>query len=114
MEDGIFYPNKLTKSEIRDLSGWRLKVAVLHFGVGRKYCVDLGYGYKMMRSNYFADMGTVHVVADNNGLWDNPIDLVDEINWDDSSEFIRLCGVNLDGVYKNRITKQLKIKKRGA
>jgi len=103
----IFYPNDLKLEEVEQLSGWKLKIAVMHFGIGRDDCVRFGYGYKMMKSNIFADKETIHLVADEDGIQAPLIDLGDEIDWDDPASLIAECGVKIPKLYKDRVKEQL-------
>jgi len=107
IEDSVFYPNELTKEDIERLNGWKLKTAVMHFGVGRGDCVRFGYGYKLTKSNVFANKETIHLVADSFGLMKHPIDLDSEIDWDSPASLITECGIKLSDLYKNRIKSQL-------
>ena len=105
MED-IFYPNNLSIEDVDKLSGWKLKIAVLHFGIGRKDCIRFGYGYKFIKSNIFAEKPTIHFVADRDGE-QRPIDLESEIDWDSPVDLLAECGIKISDIYKQRIKSQL-------
>lgn len=93
MAEDVFFPNNLTKEESEKLSGWKLKVAALHFGAARGDCVHFGYGYGLKYSPKF-DKKTIHLLADRDGRQEPAICLGDEIDWDDPSELLREIGVS--------------------
>lgn len=90
----IFYPNNLTQEEIQKLDGWKLKVATLHFGVKRGDCVRFGYGYALKKACMFSEEETIHLVADNQEIYKNPIGLGTEIDWNDIT--VILSEINFD------------------
>lgn len=115
-QEDIFYPNKLTPEELELLEGWKLKIATMHFGVSRNDCVTEGYGYAMLPSieisngrNIFSPSDTIHVVACNRHIWVPPIDLWDEIDWNDPAALLKECGASITDIYKDRISDQLNI-----
>ena len=108
MDNEIFFPNNLTQEEVENLDGWKLQVAVLHFGKQRGDCVRFGYGYKMMSNNSLFDKKTIHLVADRDGVYKKPIDLVNEIDWDNPRDLLHECEIELPKLYKERISNKLK------
>lgn len=115
-QEDIFYPNKLTPEDLELLEGWQLNIAIMHFGLRRNDCVTEGYGYAYIPSfkagandNIFDTPNTIHVVACNRAIWDQPIDLWDEIDWDDPVVLLKECGINVIDIYKKRISDQLDI-----
>lgn len=113
----IFYPNKLTKEEVENLKGWKLKVATLHFGVSRGDCVRFDYGY-LYRPEKFSDSrpddvileeDTIILVADRDGILRQPISLRNEIDWDCEGDLLKECGVEWYDIVKNRILEQIEI-----
>jgi hypothetical protein len=101
-EENIFYPNKLTVSEVEDLSGWKLKVAAVHFGINRGDCVRFGYGYSKKKLR-FTDNEVVCLVADSDGMMSEPISLEDEIDWNDSAQLLSEVGVTVGDLLKRHI-----------
>jgi hypothetical protein len=119
MKEEIFYPNKLTEEEIKDLNGWKLKIATLHFGIKRHDCVDIGYGYIFRpekfndtRPNYeIEEKNTIILVSEKDGLIKKPISLRNEIDWDDPTSLLNECGIKWHEIAKKRILEQIKILK---
>lgn len=101
----IFYPNDLKEKEIETLSGWKLKVATLHFGKSRGDCVRFGYGYAL-RKDFFDEEKGIHLVADKDGEYKRSISLVDEIDWSNKGELLAECGISFNDVLRNHIKTQ--------
>ena len=51
----MFYPNKLKKEDIVNLSPWELLVAACHFGPKMGDCVSLNYGYEKRGNTIYCD-----------------------------------------------------------
>ena len=115
MEQDIFYPNKLTKEEIENLEGWKLKVAAMHFGRGRGDCVTMGYGYKYRPEQYsdsrpdydVEESNTIILVGDKDRMYKQPISLRNEIDWNSNVDLLSECGLDINTVLRNHITEQV-------
>ena len=104
--DEIFFPNKLTKSEIENLSGWKLKVACVHFGINRGDCVRFGYGHQL-RKEYGDDKAQIYLVADRDGPIKPIISLEDEIDWNDSSVLLSEIGIEVSDIIKDYLKEKI-------
>ena len=102
----IFYPNNLTKEEAENLSGWKLKVATLHFGKTRGDCVRFGYGYAQIK-DVWTDKQIIHLVADKDKIYERTISLEDEIDWDNPLDLLAECGKSPENICKERINECL-------
>jgi len=98
----IFYPNKLTEEEVINLSGWKLKVSVLHFGKGRGDCIYLQYGYSLIEECYLDECGNyikekcIHVVAEGDTNYKRPVSLRNEINWNNPLDLLIETDFDID------------------
>jgi len=101
MEREIFYPNKLTHTELDKLSGWKLKIATLHFAPGREDCVRIGYGYEF-KKKLFDECEYIYVVADRDEIYSDKaeISLKNEIDWDDPNEILSEIGYTIEDIYR--------------
>lgn len=106
MDHEIFYPNKLTAEEIENLSGWKLKVASIHFGLHRDDCVRFGYGYSYFKW-VFDDKKEIYLVADKDDVYERPISLATELDWNDKSILLEEIGVDVNELLRNHIKEQL-------
>jgi len=107
MYNEIFYPNLLTKEEVEKLEGWKLKIAILHFGIRRKECINLNYGYSFIKNNMQSDRETIHLVASEGKILDKPIDLSDEIDWDNLIDLFTEFGINYLNLLKNLLKEKV-------
>jgi len=106
MEEEIFYPNKLTPDEINNLSGWKLKVAVLHFGKTRHDCVELGYGYQLLQKA-FDNEPQIYLVADKDEIYNRAISLECEIDWDDWADIFVETGQTITEYFKKYVAEKI-------
>ena len=103
----IFFPNTLTRKEVNNLSGWKLKVALMHFGVSRGDCVRFNYGYSLLPSCKF-QRDTIHLVADRDGVLKQPIDLGDELDWDNCYDLLSETDINVYELFRDYIKRNLR------
>ena len=117
METEIFYPNKLTYEEALSLSGWKLKVATLHFGKTRNDCVSLGYGYIYRPEKWtdsrpdweVSDIDTILLAADKSEEYKQPISLRGEIEWDDWASVFAETGCNIPDYCREYVAEYFKV-----
>jgi hypothetical protein len=108
----VFFPNSLTKDQVKNLDGWKLKVAALHFGATRRNCVRGGYGY-VYRLEKVTDIGydyfserkpTVILVADKNGKLDKPLSLRNEVNWNNYNDLLAEQELDVENILRDCIS----------
>jgi hypothetical protein len=113
--ENIFYPNKLSSKDLKNLEVWQLKIAALHFNEDRKDCVRLGYGYEYKKEEYsfirpdhkISENPEIILVADKSGLLKKPISLRDEIDWDDINDILSFCDYSWQDIVKLHISNNL-------
>ena len=113
MKEEIFYPNKLTPEEIKELSGWKLKLATIHFGLTRGDCVEMNYGYIWMKENKWdKPEEAIHLIGnDENNPTKGAISLKNEIDWDDWAEILEETGFSFIEYLRGYILNRLEILK---
>ena len=106
MSTEVFYPNDLTLEEIRQLSGWKLQIAALHFGDKRIDCVTNDYGYSvscpLSPSSSIGD-NQIYLVSSNR-KHHSPIPL--EEKWDGES-LLKEYNISTVSILRNEIEKKL-------
>ena len=108
MYEEIFYPNKMSLIEAESLTGWKLKVATLHFGKTRRDCVRFGYGYTYMHNSYTGKK-EIYLIADDKEIYKRPLSLHSETDWDDWGAIFAETGQSIADYCRDYVAEYFKV-----